>query len=85
MLEHWYQEGEAREIGKGQILEGTVGHTEEFYIDSAGIEGSFRAECFHISVLETLFHSQYIQISNRYVIHLKLICQLYLKKKKNPK
>ena len=59
-----------------------MGHTEEFYIDSAGIEGSFRAECFHISVLETLFHSQYIQISNRYVIHLKLICQLYLKKKK---
>lgn len=42
-MEHRSREGEAREIDEDQNLEGTVWHTEEFYIDSASIEESFRA------------------------------------------
>ena len=42
-MEHRSREGEAGETDEHQILAGTGGHTEEFYIDSASIEGSFRA------------------------------------------
>lgn len=38
----------------GQSTEGVTSHTEEFHIYSVGIEGPFRAECIHISILETL-------------------------------
>lgn len=74
-MEHRNREGEAREIDEDQILEGTVWHTEEFYIDSGQDIDHSGTMFSHLCFRNIISFIVYTDI--KFIIFLKLMYICY--------